>query len=342
VGNKGGGIGYIVAYDAKTGSERWRFMAIPGPSERGHETWTGNSWKEGGAPTWLTGSYDAKSDTLIWGVGNPKPDYNPSVRAGDNLYSDSVVALQGTTGKLKWYFQFTPADERDWDSNQIPVLVDRPASEGTEKQLLWANRNGFFYILDRESGKFQRATPFVQQTWTDGIDSIGRPMQRADLNRHKEGYLVFPGNEGGTNWWSPSFDSSLDLFFVAVVEQGMVFFSSGDDWPSPANRTFYTAVRALDARTGHQVWEYRHSSRTVHNETGGVLTTAGGLLFGGDLGMFFALDSRTGKRLWSVETGSKIDAAPITYEANGEQFVVITSGRNTMAFALPNSVDGVH
>jgi alcohol dehydrogenase (cytochrome c) len=342
VGTKGGGVAYIVAYDAKTGGERWRFMAIPGPGERGHETWSGDSWKEGGAPTWLTGSYDAKSDTLIWGIGNPKPDYNPSARAGDNLYSDSVVALQGTTGKLKWYFQFTPADERDWDSNQTPVLVDRPTPEGTEKQLLWANRNGFFYILDRDSGKFQRATPFVQQTWTDGIDSNGRPMQRADLSRHKEGYVVFPGNEGGTNWWTPSLDFSLNLFFVPVVEQGMVFYSSGDDWPTPANRTFYTAVRALDARTGIQVWEYKHSPRAEKNETGGVLTTAGGLLFGSDLGVFFALDSRTGKYLWSVETGSTINAPPITYSANGDQFVVITSGRNTMAFALPKSVDGVH
>jgi len=338
VGTKGGGIGYIAAFDAKTGQERWRFMAIPGPNEPGNNTWAGNSWREGGAPTWLTGSYDAQQDLLLWGAGNPKPDYDAAARAGDNLYSNSVVALQGSTGKLIWHFQFTPADDRDWDSNQIPVLVDRPAGHSTEKLLLWANRNGFYYVLDRISGKFLNATAFVQQTWTDGIDANGRPLPRKDLDRSRQGFMLFPGNVGGTNWWSPSFDSELDLIFVPVIEQGMVFFPSARSWPTASNRSFYTAVRALEARTGKLVWEYKRAPRIMDSDIGGVLSTDTGLLFGSDQSTFFALDSRTGKELWSVETGGNISSPPVTYQANGRQFMVISAGRNLMSFALPKEL----
>lgn len=335
VGTKGGGIGYIAAYDAKTGKERWRFLTIPGPNEPGHDTWAGESWREGGAPTWLTGSYDPAHNLLIWGVGNPKPDYDAAARAGDNLYSNCVVALDASTGTLKWYFQFTPADERDWDSNQVPVLADRTGSAGPESLLLWANRNGFYYVIDRVSGKFLGATPFVRQTWTDGIDGNGRPLPRKDLQRAREGYMVYPGNVGGTNWWSPSYDAGLGLMFVPTLEQGMVFFPSAKSWPSASNFTFYTAVRALEARTGKLVWEYKRPPRTTDSDMGSVLTTEGGVLFSSDLTTFFALDSRSGQELWSVETGGMINAPPVTYEVNGQQVVTISAGRNLMTFALP-------
>jgi alcohol dehydrogenase (cytochrome c) len=335
VGTRVGGRGFVVAYDANTGKERWRFIAIPGPGEFGNDTWAGDSWREGGAPTWLTGSYDPELDLLIWGAGNPKPDYDTAARKGDNLYSNSVVALQGSTGKLVWHFQFTPADERDWDSNQIPVLADFKSAKGVEKRVLWANRNGFYYVLDRVSGKYLNATPYVQQTWTDGLDPAGRPKPLSNASRNREGFLLYPGNVGGTNWWSPSFDPALSLFFVQVLEQGMVYFTSFASPPKASGRSFYTAVRALNASTGAMVWEYRREPRLTDNIMGGLLSTKTGLVFGGDLGTFFALDSSTGKPLWSIETGGRIMAAPISYSLDGEQFVAIVAGRSLLAVSLP-------
>ncbi len=339
-----GGRGFLVAYEADTGKERWRFFTIPAPGERGHETWAGDSWRNGGATTWLTGSYDAEQDLLIWGVGNPKPDYDATVREGDNLYSNSVVALRGTTGERVWHFQFTPGDDHDWDSAQIPVLADRRAGEKIEKHLLWANRNGFYYVLDRPSGRFLTATPFVRQNWAARIDERGRPVRRVESAPTPQGVLTYPGNTGGTNWWSPTYDSSLDLFFVPALEQGLVFFrarreargdASSQSAPSARAAPFYTAVRALAAGTGRLVWEYRREPRRVDPEMGGLLSTKTGLVFGGDQGTFFALDSRSGRPLWSFSSGGHIAAAPVTYMVNGEQFVAIATGGDLVAFALP-------
>jgi len=330
-----GGQGFIAAYDANTGKERWRFVTIPKPGEPGSETWAGNSWREGGGPTWLTGSYDPELDLLIWGVGNPKPVFDAAARRGDNLYTNSAVALRGSTGDLVWHFQFTPADDHDWDANQIPVLADRATPRGIEQRVLWANRNGFYYVLDRVSGTYLNAAPFVRQTWTDGLDSQGRPTPLSTSSRNREGSILYPGSVGATNWWSPSFDPALNLMFVPVLEQGMVYFASAASQPQAiGGRPFYTAIRALDAFTGRQIWEHRQP-RQVSNVMGGVLSTKGGILFGGDQGTFFALDSRTGTPLWSVETGGTIRAAPVTFSAGGEQFVAIAAGRNLLAFALP-------
>ena len=333
-----GGQGFIAAYDANSGRERWRFMTIPKPGEPGGETWAGNSGREGGAPTWLTGSYDPELDLLIWGVGNPKPVFDAAARRGDNLYTNSAVALRGSSGALVWHFQFTPADDHDWDANQIPVLADQKTAQGTEKRVLWANRNGFYYVLDRVSGKYLTAAPFAHETWTDSLDPQGRPKPLSDSSRQREGFVLYPGSVGATNWWSPSFDPALNLMFVPVLEQGMVYFTSGPSPPAPVGgRAFYTAVRALDAFTGRQVWEYRREPRQVNNVMGGVLSTNGRIVFGGDQGTFFALDSRTGKPLWSVDTDGAIRAAPVTFLAAGEQFVAIAAGRNLLTFALPKS-----
>jgi alcohol dehydrogenase (cytochrome c) len=330
------GRGFIAAFDAATGQERWRFQTIPGPGQPGHETWTAESWKHGGAPTWMTGAYDPDADLLFWGVGNPMPDYDATARTGDNLYSNSVVALKGTTGKLAWYFQFTPADDHDWDSTEIPILADRNTNTGKEKQLLFANRNGFYYVLDRLNGRFVKAAAFVQQNWTSGIDAKGRPLPPASAVAHggTEGKLLYPGNGGGTNWWSPSFDPALDLVFVNAVERPMYYYK-GNAYPQETGSTFYTAVRALNAADGKLAWEHRSQPRIDEAATGSLLSTRSGLVFGSDLATFFALDAATGKLLWSVETGGTISAPPVTYTVNGEQFVASSAGRDLIAFALP-------
>lgn len=335
VGNMGGGRGVIVAYDAATGAERWRFTAIPSQGEFGNDTWAGDSWQQGGAPTWMTGSYDVERDILYWGVGNPKPDYDPQLRAGDNLYSNSVVALRGSTGELLWHFQFTPADDKDWDSNQVPVLATIDNGHGSEPSLLWANRNGFYYVLERVTGEFRSATPFVHQTWTDGIDAAGRPKAKLKSFWNASGALIHPGNNGATNWWAPSFDAELNLMYVPVLERGMVFYPSASTTPTTTGGPFYTAVRALNAATGELVWEHRHAPRKANPVTGGVMTTRSKLLFGGDDTRLFALDSRTGALLWAISAGGKICAAPITYELDGEQYVSIAAGGDLLTFALP-------
>jgi alcohol dehydrogenase (cytochrome c) len=333
----GFGRGFIVAYDARTGKERWRFMTVPAAGEPGNETWAGDSWMKGGAGTWLTGSYDPESDVLYWGVGNPRPDFDASTRHGDNLYSDSVVALRGTTGQLLWHFQFTPGDTHDWDSNQTPIIADRNTPHGTEKRLLWANRNGFYYVLDRERGAFALGVPFARQNWTEGLDARGHPIPLPEQHAGVQGVSVYPGAKGATNWWSPSYDPDLDLMFVPVLEEGMIFFPSRQTLPSTGGRSFYTAVRALDAATGRLVWEHRHEPRAVDDNTSGLLSTRGGLVFGADHGALFALDARSGELLWSVETGGTVYGAPVTYKVDDDQFVSVITGRNVMTFALPKA-----
>ncbi len=333
----GSGRGFIVAYDVNTGKERWRFMTIPGPGVKGNETWSGDSWSKGGAGTWLTGSYDPQSDVLYWGVGNPRPDFDAGTRRGDNLYSDSVVALRGTTGRLLWHFQFTPGDTHDWDSNQTPLIADRDTAAGPERRLLWANRNGFYYVLDRETGAFRLGVPFAKQNWTEGLDGKGRPLALSAGHAGVKGVSVYPGAKGATNWWSPSYDRDLDLVFIPVLEEGMIFFPSTQTLPTTGGRSFYTAIRALEASTGKLVWERRQETRSDDDNTSGLLSTRGGVVFGADHGAFFALDSRTGEPLWSVETGGVIYAAPVTYTVGGEQLVSILSGRNLMTFALPKA-----
>ena len=206
--------GFVAAYDARTGKEAWRFETIPRPGVKGHETWGGNSWEHGGGSIWVTGSYDPELNLTYWGVGNPGPDWNPDQRPGDNLYTDSVVALDADTGELKWHFQFTPNDAYDYDAVQVPVLADIPWNGAPAKVMLWANRNGFFYVLDRATGKFLRGAPFVKVNWASGLDENGRPIQTPQ----PPGSATWPGNQGGTNWYSPSFSPRTGLFYVSAWE----------------------------------------------------------------------------------------------------------------------------
>lgn len=328
----GGGRGVVAAFDARTGKERWRFDAIPGEGVPGNDTWAGESWKEGGAPTWLTGTYDPDTDIVYWGVGNPKPDYRTEVRKGDNLYSNSVVALQADTGKLIWHFQFTPADDHDWDSNQTPLLADLPSAVGVQKALLLANRNAFYYVLDRVTGRFITGVPFARQNWASGLDADGRPIRSLDEFR-REGNLVFPGTSGATNWWSPSVDIERNLAFIPVIEHGMIF--TPQEVPRDSGNPFYTSIRALEPASGRLVWERRFPPRKTDPYVGGILTTRTGVLFSTDVTRFFALDSASGKTLWEVETGNSIRSAPVTFAVDGKQFVSITAGNELMTFALP-------
>jgi alcohol dehydrogenase (cytochrome c) len=345
-GGEFGVRGFIDAYDAASGKRRWRFYTVPAPGEQGSESWAGDSWRAGGAPTWLTGSFDPQLRMIYWGVGNPSPNFYGEDRKGDNLYSDSIVALDADTGKLRWHFQFTPHDVHDWDAVQIPILVDTTIGNAQRKLLVNANRNGFYYVLDRTNGQFLRAAPFVRQSWADGFDVNGRPVVRPDSAPSREGALVYPGISGATNWESPSYDPTLRLVYVPSIDRGSVFYASPNQrWENGAQHLsggFSTipddeasvAVKALDVATGEVRWQYVRPMRETHTIVAGVLSTEGHLVFGGDLETFFALDSETGRELWRFDTGGRIVAAPISYRIGERQYIAIAAGRSIFAFAV--------
>ena len=335
--------GWVDAYDAETGERRWRTHTIPGPNEPGHETWEGDSWRTGGASTWMTGSYDPALNLIYWGVGNPGPDWNGEVRKGDNLYSDSVIAIDADTGEIKWHFQFTPHDVHDWDACQIPVLVDTVFQGRERKLMLWANRNGFFYVLDRETGQFLLAREYAKQTWAQGIDDSGRPIRVPNMEPSPEGRLVFPDVNGASNWWSPSYSPVTGLFYTMAYDGGVTYYSADVEYEPgklfvggsytrkvPVD-TYVSAVRAIDPQTGNRVWEHRVQPKSMS----GVMSTAGQLVFTGTVtGNFIALDADTGDDLWHKSLGGEVIAAPITYVANGHQQVSIAVGQAIFTFAL--------
>ncbi len=351
--------GFNAAYDADTGSEAWRFYTIPGPGEPGHETWEGDDWEHGGAPVWITGSFDPESNLTYWGVGNPGPDWNPSQRPGDNRYSDAVVALDADTGELQWYFQFTPNDGYDYDSVQVPVLVDTDWNGAPRKLMLWANRNGYFYVLDRLSGEFLSGTPFVRVNWSSGLDENGRPIPTPQ----PEGEPTYPGNQGGTNWYPPSYSPRTGLFYFAAWEDyatiyepeeseyvpGRSFLGGGFRVLAPApgspgigigrsnpinnwtDAVGHGAVIAMDPHTGEAKWTFDQFDVS----DSGMLTTESNLLFtGGREGYFHALDARTGELLWKASLGAQIVMAPITFMVDGTQYVSVISGHVLVTFAL--------
>jgi alcohol dehydrogenase (cytochrome c) len=359
IGSAGGELGvrgFLAALDIRTGKEVWRFNLVPGPGEKGNETWAGDSWKHGGAPIWLTGSYDPELNLTYWGTGNPGPDWNPTVRAGDNLYSDCVVAIDPDTGKLKWHFQFTPHDQWDFDAVQTPVLVDREWQSRPRKLMYWANRNGFFYILDRATGEFLRGTAFVKLDWASGLDDKGRPVLNPGRGPSQQGTKTFPGVQGGTNWYAPSYSPRTGLFYVTAwedyhgtyftwnqdYEKGKWYVGGGVKAPVPPTRREplmkrgtedgYAAVRALDPVTGKKVWDFPMSDMSES----GLLTTGSDVLFSGNReGHFFALDAKTGKLLWNKYLGGQVIATPITYLVNGRQHVAIAVGSALFTFRLP-------
>ena len=351
--------GFIAAYDVDTGEEAWRFWTIPGPGEPGHETWDDDDWEHGGASVWVTGSYDADLNLTYWGVGNPGPDWNPGQRPGDNLYSDAVVALDADTGELVWHFQFTPNDGYDYDSVQVPVLIDIDWNGVPRRLMLWANRNGYFYVLDRVTGEFLTGTPFVKVNWSSGLEENGRPIPTPQ----PAGSPTWPGNQGGTNWYPPSFSPSTELFYFsawedyatiyrpapAVYSPGRAFLGGGFDvltptpgapsvgigrttpinnWTDAVGRG---TVMAMDPRTGEARWKYEQFDVS----DGGMLMTASDLLFtGGREGHFHALDAATGELLWKASLGGQIVMAPVTFMVDGRQYVSVISGHTLVTFGL--------
>jgi alcohol dehydrogenase (cytochrome c) len=346
VGVSGGeyGIrGFVDAYDAQSGRRVWRFYTVPGPGQSGHETWTGNSWKTGGAPAWTTGSYDPELNLVYWPTGNPAPSNYGVERGGDNLYSNCMLALDADSGQLKWHFQFTPHDLYDYDATQIPLLIDADWEAQPRHLLVQANRNGFIYVLDRTDGTFLTAKPFGPVSWTKGIDPNGRPVVDPATRPSDKGVLVCPGSGGLTNWFSPSYDPDTGLVYVATNDECDVFsgmpqsYRAGHDFVGSAyvskpDKRPSGAIEAFDPFTGQRTWRFKHFS----SSTGGILSTAGGLAFSGDSdGNFIALDAHTGQDLWHIQLGAPVFSAAVTYVLDGRQFVVIPAGGALFAFSLP-------
>ena len=352
IGTAGGeyGIrGFLQAHDVRTGKKLWRFYTIPGPGEPGHETWEGDSWKRGGGSVWLTGSYDPELNLTYWGIGNPSPDWNGDVRKGDNLYSDSVIALNPDNGKLDWYYQFTPHDEWDWDAVQIPVLVDRPFKGKQRKLILWGNRNGFYYVLDRVTGEFLVAKAFVYQNWAKGIDKKGRPIRAPNQGPSAEGTKTYPSVQGATNWYSPTYSPQTGLFYLSVWESYPSTYYKGDPTYTRGNRYVgslpqgiypntttdtepgYGAVRALAPETGELEWEFKMAEVSES----GLMSTAGNILFSGSMqGQFVILDVFNGNLLWSMNLGGRMTNSPMTYQVEDSQFVAVSAGHSLFVFGL--------
>jgi alcohol dehydrogenase (cytochrome c) len=347
VGISGGefGIrGFLDAYDAKTGTQAWRFWTIPEAGQPGNETWgSGDAWKNGGAGTWVTGTFDPELNLVYWGTGNPCPDYNGDVRPGSNLYSCSVIAINPDTGKLQWYYQYTPHDVHDWDSNEVPLLIDATVDGKPRKLLVQANRNAFFYVLDRVTGQFITGKAFAKETWASGLDANGKPILIPGSEPSADGALVYPGLEGSVNWPAPSYSPRTGFFYVHSQEDyAQVFYKmkqtyeTGKNYDSGGTRNLlgaepYGAVKAIEATTGNVKWEFREQI----SSNAAILTTDNGLLFTGTRdGYFYALDAVTGKPLWRFQTGGQVNGGPVTFLAEGKQYVAIAAGAGLFTFGL--------
>jgi alcohol dehydrogenase (cytochrome c) len=338
--------GFIDAYDPVTGELEWRTYAIPGPGEPGNDSWSGDSWKTGGAATWITGSYDPDLNLIYWGTGNPGPDWNGDVRLGDNLYSDSALALNGDTGEIAWHFQFTPHDVHDYDSIQVPILADIEYQGSTRKVMMWANRNAFFYTIDRETGEFLEGEAYASQTWAQGLDPNGRPIRVPGMAPTYEGILVSPPIVGATNWYSPGYSQQTGLFYVTSFDGEQEFFKRDEDYEEGERFTggggrynqpmdaFHSSIRAINPATAEIEWEFPIMPRS----SAGITTTAGGIVFTGSAdGYFFALDAASGEELWHISLGARVHAAPMTFAVDGQQFVTIASGNVVYTFGLKDN-----
>ena len=338
--------GYVDAYDPATGKRIWRFNTVPQPGEFGHNTWSGDSWKRGGAPGWLTGTYDPDLDVLYWPIGNPGPDSDYTIRKGDNLFSCSVVALDPATGQRKWHYQFSPNDSHDWDATEDVVLVDQTYRGLKRKLLLQADRNGMFYVLDRNDGKFLSGTAFAHQTWNAGFDENGRPKVIPGTDASPEGTVVYPSGGGANNWRSPSYDPASGWMYLVYTDAGQKYVRQAEEyeigkqyWGGRGSRVAgemeSSGVMALDVETGEAKWRYKIAQASLG---GGVMATGGGVVFASAAdGNLIALDSRTGKLLWRFQTGGRIAASPMSYSVDGKQYVAVSAGNVLYSFALPDS-----
>jgi alcohol dehydrogenase (cytochrome c) len=338
--------GFVAAYDQATGKEVWRFWTVPLPGEPGSETWKGKDQEHRSGATWMTGTYDPQLDTLYWPVGNPGPDFDGGERQGDNLYTDCIIALDAKTGKLKWYYQFTPHDVHDWDAQEPPVLVDANWQGQPRKLLLQANRNGFFYVLDRTDGKLLLAKPFLKKlNWAEGIGADGRPILKTLPVQANGDTYVCPGFQGGTNWFSTSFNPNTGLYYFNALERCNVFSSKHGEWeagkgymggsarPAPGE-TFEKFLRAIDIQTGEVKWEVPQVSGQTTASAGALSTASGIVFFGENSGSFMAVDANNGTALWQFQTNSVWKASPMTYMFDNKQYVAVAAGQSIVAFAL--------
>jgi alcohol dehydrogenase (cytochrome c) len=340
-GGEEGARGFVAGYQASTGEEAWRFWTIPKPGEKLSETWVGNALEHGCGATWLSGSYDPALDLLYWSVGNPCPDFNGDERKGDNLYSDSVLALKPKTGELKWYYQFTPHDTHDWDATEPLLLVDETFAGKPRKLLVQANRNGFFFVLDRTNGEFLLGKPYTKSTWASGYTQDGKPILLPNSDPTPQGTLSCP--DSGTNWMSASYNPPMKLFYFAAsdtcgitrqipapFEMGSRFFNGTNSAAPGGSRS----IRAIDIQTGKTVWDYVQTPGG--RSASGTLSTNGGLVFAGeDSGVFTALDGKTGKPLWHFPANQSFRASPMTYMVGGKQYVSIAISAGFLTFGLP-------
>ena len=348
-GGEAGAHGFLSAFDANDGKLLWRLYTVPrSPSDPGADTWANGSWSNGGGTTWNTGSYDPETNTIYWGTGNPAPDWNGEGRLGDNLYTCSLLAIDANTGKMKWYFQFSPHETHDWDSSEPPILFDAKVDGQPRKLVALANRNAFYYVLDRVSGQFITGVPFAKQTWAKGLDEKGRPMENPNIQPTPEGNLVYPSLTGGVNWTSPCYSPLTGLFYVNARDAG-AWYIQGELKMAPGNSNGVvgggggggrfmvgdqdtTSIRALDAVTGKRAWNFQ----MVGDSWTGVLATAGDLVFSADAeGNFFALNATTGENLWHINLGAALRSNPMTYGVDGHQYVADSSGNSLFVFDLP-------
>jgi alcohol dehydrogenase (cytochrome c) len=348
VGTSGGddGVrGFLAAFDAETGKEVWRFWTIPGPGEKGNESWPGDTYLHGGGTTWMPGTYDPDLNTLYWGTGNPAPDFDGSVRPGDDLYTSSLLALDPDSGRLRWYFQYSPHDLYDYDAVQTPVLVDANFQGRARKLIVTANRNGFLYVLDRTNGAFLLAKQFDRtQTWAKGIDARGRPISAA-LIPDEQGIRVCPAAGGATNWYSPSYSPATHMFYFRSLEACGIFRAKSE--PFAEGHTYYSTGMRLPVGGGTQGYinafdlnklefAWRNPQAGTNRGWGGVMSTATGLLaYGDDDQNFVVLNGRTGKTLWHFNMGQMAHASPMSYAVGGKQYFAIAAGSDLFAFALP-------
>jgi alcohol dehydrogenase (cytochrome c) len=339
--------GFLDAYEPETGARVWRFWTVPAPGEPGSDTWPAKVLERGGAPTWETGTFDPELNTLYWGTGNPNPDWDGDNRPGDNLYAASVVALDPDTGKLKWHFQYTPHDTHDWDANQVPMLADLTINGQPRKVLMQANRNGFLYVLDRTNGKFINAYAYGNQDWASGFTPEGRPKELPGHTPTETGTRTCPDWYGGTNFMPPSFDQSRGLFFLTTRDTCAFFMKKATPEAAVGDRTMggtvspdgarTGALRAINPLTGERKWEVKYDGPGW----AGVTATASGVVFSADhQGTFMAVDSNSGKVLYSYPTGGAIFAAPTIYMVDGREYVLIPSALTMTAFALPAPAGG--
>ncbi len=347
-GGEYGARGFVDAYDVATGGRKWRRYTVPEAGEPGVDTWSGESWKTGGGPTWTTGTYDPERDILYWATGNPAPDWNGDARKGDNLYTNSVLALDPATGAIKWHFQFTPHDVWDYDGNTGLFIIDLTRDGRKVRTVAQPNRNGYFYLLDAATGRFLQGTQYVDKlNWSTGLDAGGRPQVDPKFTPAPGGTLDFicPGNVGGQNGsYTASFSPATGLVYVPVVEscgkmqkadaqftRGEPFWGGSPGVMDGEDQSSYGHLSAIDPATGKIAWRHEDEYPLI----GGTLTTAGGLVFSGTQnGYAIALDDTTGKLLWRFQTGSAVRGQPVSYEFGGRQFVAIGSGGGGLAAAL--------